>query len=134
MPDRFYRERALAGREAELDRGPEPETAEERRARAAEQPTVWRQGGSPGTEGCTIYEGNRFVGSVRRPEDAKFLVAVANLYQERAETYINRRCCGTAVGTSHEGWCLLPVAEAGPPTSGERLDAERRGEVTDEPA
>lgn len=49
-----------------------------RRREAAEHPTVWRQGGSQGTEGCTIYQGPRFVGSVRHPEDAAFLVEAAN--------------------------------------------------------
>jgi hypothetical protein len=52
-----------------------------------------------------------------------------------AGAYVHRRCCGTPVGDAHLGWCVLPVEEPGPPigirpppTVGERLDAERRGE------
>jgi hypothetical protein len=27
---------------------------------------------------------------------------------------MKRRCCGTAPGEPHLGWCILPVAEVGP--------------------
>lgn len=64
------------------------EATARRRAAAAADPGRWRVGGSESTEGCTIYQGNRFVGSVRRPEDAADLVEWANLVRTgRVEAY-----------------------------------------------
>lgn len=108
------------------------ETAEERRARAALDPDRWRVGGSPGTASCTIYQGNRFVGSVRDGRDAEFLVATANAWQE-FEGAAHRPAqdgCPTCSGSFRQTVglvCQTCGTDYGRPAEGDQLDAERRG-------
>lgn len=51
--------------------------ARDRRA-TAERDGRWRQGGSPNTNGLTIYQGNRFVGLVLTEADARAICEAMN--------------------------------------------------------
>jgi hypothetical protein len=107
------------------------ESAEARRARAAADPTRWRVGGSPAdgdSAHCTIYQGTRFVGSVRVAADAEFLVACANEWQRLAASAVQAKP-GQWVELAQEenpGRTILHNGRLYP--AGEQLDAERRGE------
>lgn len=54
------------------------ESAEDRRARAAANPTVWRVGESEGTRGLTIYQGTELMFVAFDPGVAAWLVGVLN--------------------------------------------------------
>jgi hypothetical protein len=67
-----------AGEQLDAERrGQDADTAA-RRAQAAAQPDVWRQGGSPGTHGRTLYRGTEMRGVMFDGAEAAWLVGLAN--------------------------------------------------------